>query len=212
MLRGKLSCILSSAVVIALGVAVSSTAAPINGTLEFSVSGGMIDTDAHRITGGSARVSDATGDFSFLQDQSIVLNSLDYQPFSGEAVLWDANDLSDGTRWRWRDRGNLRVQEPVTVTATATSLSVISEENVPQAGQVILAGAGIITVTGYDSTAMNWQMVATETDEAILYVSFASEGDAGGGGAGTTPVPEPSAALCFALGLAVVGRSLRRRL
>jgi hypothetical protein len=212
MLIRKLSCILSSAVVIALGVAVSSTAAPINGTLEFSVSGGMIDTDAHRITGGAALVSDATGDFSFLQDQSIVLNSLDYQPFSGDAVLWDANDLSDGTRWPWRNKGNLRVQNPVTVTATATSLSVISEEDLPPAGQVILAGAGIITVTGYDSTAMNWQMVATETDAAILYVSFASEGDAGGGGAGTTPVPEPSAALCFALGLAVVGRSLRRRL
>ncbi len=117
MLSRKLSCVLSSAVVIALGIAISSTAAPINGTLELSVSGGMIDTEAHRITGGSALVSDATGDFSFLQDQSIVLNSLDYQPFSGDAVLWDANDLSDGTRWRWRDRGNLRVQNPVTVLA-----------------------------------------------------------------------------------------------
>ena len=200
---------LSSAVVIALGVAVSSTAAPIEGTLEFFVSGGMIDTEAHQITGGAALVSDATGDFSFLLSQSIVLNSLDYQSFSGDAVLWNADDLGLGVRRR--NNSTYRNYNPISVTATATSLSVISEENLPQAGEVLLAGAGIITVTGYDPTAMNWQMIATGTGEAMLRVRFASEGDAGGGGAGTTPVPEPGAALCFAVGLAVVGRSLRRR-
>jgi hypothetical protein len=212
-LSRKLSCVLSSAVVIALGVALSSTAAPINGTLELSVSGGMIDTDAHRITGGAAVVSDATGDFSFLQNESIVLNTLDYQAFSGDAVLWDADDLDSGTRWRWRNRGKLQFRRDsvIAVTATATSLSVINEENLPQAGQVILAGGGIITATGYDPTAMNWQMIATGSDEAILYVSFVSEGDEGGGGAGTPSAPEPGAALCFAVGLAVVGWSLRRR-
>ena len=198
---------LSSAVVIALGVAVSSTAAPIEGTLEFFVSGGMIDTEAHQITGGAALVSDATGDFSFLLSQSIVLNSLDYQSFSGDAVLWNAGDLSNGLGFRNKHRNS----NPITVTATATSLSVISEENLPQAGEVLLAGAGIITLTGYDPTAMNWQMIATGTGEAMLRVRFEAEGDAGGGGAATTPVPEPGAALCFAVGLAVVGRSLRKR-
>ena len=208
----KLSCVLSSAVVIALGVAVSSNAAPIEGTLEFFVSGGMIDTEAHRITGGAALVSVATGDFAFLLNQSIVLNALDYQPFSGDALLWDANVLGTGMRPRWLRKGKLLTYNPIAVTATATSLSVVSEDNLSQAGEVILAGAGIITATGYDPTAMNWQMIATGTGEAMLRLRFASEGDEGGGGAGTTPVPEPSAALCFAIGLAVVGRSLRRRL
>jgi hypothetical protein len=208
-LTRKLSCLLSGAFIAALGFAVSSTAAPINGTLEFSVSGGMIDTEANQITGGAAVISDATGDFAFLLNETIVLNSLDYEPFTGDVVLWDASGL--GTGKRKRNHSTFRDYNPITVTATATSLSVISEESVPLAGEVILAGAGIITATGWDATAMNWQMVATGSDEAILYVSFASEGDTGGGGAGSPPVPEPSAALCFALGLLVVGRALRKR-
>ena len=207
MLTRKLSCLLSGAIIAVFGLAVSSTAAPINGTLEFSVSGGMIDTDAQSISGGAAVVSAATGDFSFLQNESIVLNSFDYGSLTGDIVLWDASNLGTTDRKRKHSRYTY-----YTLTATATSLSVVSEESSPEAGEVILAGAGIITANGWDATAMNWQMVATDGDEAILYVSFASEGDAGGGGTGgSAPVPEPSAALCFAVGLLVVGRSLRKR-
>jgi hypothetical protein len=209
-LTRRLRFALLSALAVTLGVAVSSTAAPINGTLEFSVSGGMIDTGAHQITGGSSVVSSATGDFEFLQDRSIVLNSFDYQPFTDDVVLWDAN-VAVGAQPRAGGKGNLRLNSWISITATATSISVISESSTPNAGEVILAGAGTITADGWDATAMNWQMVATGGDDAILYVSFASEGDPGGGGTGSPPVPEPSAALCFAVGLLVVGRTLRKR-
>jgi hypothetical protein len=210
-LTRKLNYLLSGAFIVALGFAVSSTAAPIDGTLEFSVSGGMIDTDAHRITGGASVVSSATGDFLFLQDRSIVLNSFEYQQFTDDVVLWDASVVV-GVQPRSGGKGNLRFNPAISITATATSLSVVSENSLPNAGEVILAGAGIITANGWDATAMNWEMVATGGDEAILYVSFASEGDTGGSGTGgPAPVPEPSAALCFAVGLLVVGRSLRKR-
>ena len=184
---------------VALFVAGSAYAVPVSGSLEFFVSGGFINTDTNMIVGGVAPVYNATGDLSSLNGQIITLNSFNYDAFSGATPLWTANDYSDPFN-------------PVTTyTAIATEITSVSEESLGYADEVILSGTGAMIVTGFDTTQMYFELVATDLADAVLYINFTSENDTGGGGAGGTPMPEPGAFLTFGLGLVIVRGSLKRK-
>jgi hypothetical protein len=181
---------------VALFVAGSASALPVSGSLEFFVSGGFIDTDAKMIRGGVSLVGSATGDLANLQGQLITLSSFSYDPFS-PTMLWVANDWSGG--------------DLVTYSAIATGVTSVSENSLINSDEVILAGTGVMAVTGFDDTAMFFELIGTDLADAVLFITFTSENDNGGGGAGAMAMPEPGAFLTFGLGLVIIRGSLKRK-
>jgi hypothetical protein len=187
------------AIPIVLFLSGTASAVPVNGSLQFFVAGGFIDTDSNMIMGGVAPVANATGDLAPLSGQVITLSSFNYESFAAPQTLWVANSYLDPF-------------SPVTYSAVATGITVVNEASLLYADQVILAGTGVMNVTGFDATSMAWELVGTDLADAILYVNFTSENDGGGAGAGSggAPVPEPSGFLAFALGLAIVRYRLKQ--
>ena len=92
-----------------------------------------------------------------------------------------------------------------------TTIDYISETSLQNADEVILAGSGMMEITGFDTTALFFELISTDLNDAILFVNFTAENDPGGEGAGGPVMPEPNAALMFALGLGIVSRSIRKR-
>ena len=89
----------------------------------------------------------------------------------------------------------------------------VAIEQVLQSGAEDLAitdGTGIPRHDDYDDTNFLWTFRLTEVGDVFFLIDASAETD-GGAGAGGVPMPEPSAAMLFLVGLSTVGCRVRRR-
>ena len=167
----------------------TATAVPINGTIDFvgigpSPGGDALDFDTNTVNVLVDVV--ATGDLIGVDGMTGVALSFTYDPFSDP--LWSIGGFN--------------------FEATGG----VSTEQILQSGAEDLAitnGTGILSHASYDDTNVLWTFGLTEFGDVFFVLNASAETD-GGAGAGS-PMPEPSAALLFLVGLSTVAYRVRRR-